>query len=94
MLIRLPYILEPFGGLFIIRVFIGMMNDGELPICLFDFILPRIFAHAENLIVIFAFTLLEFQLGLTDLSVQFVGRMRLGDRLVFSNRFFPVPTLP
>ena len=73
---------------------VRMMDDSQFPVRLFDLIVICILLHPQNLVVILALALLEFELGVADFlcDTGFFG-VAFGNGLEFLDCFFPVAGL-
>lgn len=65
-LVSLSDILESLRSAFVVRIFVGVMYNRQLAICLFDLIIRGILLHSKDLVVVLAFRFLEFQLCVAD----------------------------
>lgn len=70
------------------------MDDSQFPVRLFDLVVICILLYPQNLVVILAFALLEFKLGIADFlcDAGFFG-VAFGDGLELLDCFFPVAGL-
>lgn len=89
--VRFSDILESLRGALVLGVFVRVVHDCQFPVRFLDFVVGGVLFHCEDLVVVFAFRFLEFELGVADLlgDTRLVG-VRFGNGFVFVDGGLPV----
>lgn len=91
-LVRFSDVFEPLSCTLIVRIFIRVMHNRQLPICLLDLIVIGVLLHTKDLVVVLAFRFLELKLCVADFlcNTRLLG-VRFGNGFVFIDGSLPVP---